>query len=162
MILKTLWYRLTYKPNWFRNHDLNKWNYLGYSEISYSNPGESKPWAQVNVHFFQNKNDHNIRSWSLGIPSSKYVDFKNHTFLEFAEQWRIGEEAFYKPIAHPSKYLKDQMWDIFKYVWSDKETWWVRNDQTKYEQAVKENNSKKELPSKTETDNIVKIEFGKK
>lgn len=71
----------------FHKHDLNKWNYLGCTEIKFLTEGEvgSKTW----VYFFIEKVDPSKRSYTLGSNLSE--SFKYHPFVDhYCKLWKIG------------------------------------------------------------------------
>jgi hypothetical protein len=149
--------------------DLNKWNYLGYTTISYNT-------SHANIHFFSDKENDDIRKYFV-MSESRYIDSdyfkKYHGWINTtAELWRICEHPLYMaPSGNPSKYLKDYMLKNFAAEWLEDENgkfWWRQtiffNQHSKNNQSTSKAKAKIESKDvvKEETDNIIKVEFNKK
>lgn len=142
-------------------HDLNKWNYMGHSTISYNVDGIR---YDSNIFFFIDKKNDYIRSYILKNGSS-HIDFKHHNWIASeADTWQACERSWYYPvITEPSSYMIRRMMQEHNYVWDKKKKWWVDNVNTpndKYEEAVAQTKRKPKVTK--EGDKIVKLDFTKK
>lgn len=158
--MKVMWpfwkKKVVVEKNLLHGHDLNVWNYLGWTEIKYDGVPNL-------VYFFSQKGDDNMRSYALsGRPESILKEIaKLHQFVvNHCELWRICEHDIFVPIRNPSKFLKEWVFDNHGCVWSKEEKWWVlATDQDKYEHSVSQH--QKKHPEIYTSDNIVKVNFKK-
>jgi len=123
------------KKNVFHGHDLNKWNYLGSSEIKFTDDGIITRQSYI-YYFVHNETDK--RSYHC---SNKYM--KMHQFIShYSELWKIGETSLFEIILDkPSKYCIKLAADTgYKFDYNN--TCWI----------------KFLAPTKT-TDNVIKVDF---
>lgn len=146
--------------------DLNKWHYLGHSDVSFTYI-DSTHTDNAYVFFFCSRDDEDLRKYVLiADNNAKHIQdkFSHHPWvIKTAELWLAGERHLYEPINNePSLYLKDKMLEEHKAVWSKEKNWWVSNEDAKY-QSAKKSQAKKKPKEEPEVipveDNIVKIEF---
>lgn len=136
--------------------DLNKWNYLGLSPISWGS-------HKGRVFFFSKKgSNEKIRKCVIvGFePSSRSFIEKNHLFvIDQLSRWKVCEYSFYRPISEPSEYMKKVMLSD-GFVWDKDKDWWkVATETELYENAV--DNQKEKVVSSVE-ENVLHVDFGKK
>ena len=140
--------------------DLNIWEYLGSSKISYIDTNNVITSSCL-VFFFCKKTDHNIRDFNVQYTHS----FKYHTWIyESASLWKSNQKEIYQCINYePSSFLKEYMLNKYKSIWSKENNWWTSGDVVKYESAKKEQieNKKKELTTSMENNNVVTVKFDK-
>lgn len=145
------------KLNVLHGHDLDVWDYLGWTEIRFDGVPNS-------IHFFWKKGKEDVRSYVLtGRPSSVLKAIKElHRYVsDTCELWRIRENEIYIPIRNPSNFLKEYMMDHFSGVWSTERNWWVSaSDQDKYDHSVRSH--QKKHPDIYTDDNIVTVDFKSK
>ena len=144
------------------NHDLAKWNYLGYTRCSYVNEnGETT--GEYPIFLFASKNDMKRRSYYI---ISEYVE-KNHAYVnKTVKPWASGEGEIYHIINgkenKPSDFLKEYMLDAYSVEWDTDTNWWGSSDKAKYTSANNKQKRERKAKPKTETENnVVTVEFGK-
>jgi hypothetical protein len=149
-------------------HDLEKWNYLGYTTCSYVSDSRNIT-SSYPIFFFVDKNDLKRRSYFVSGDSSGYVE-RTHTYINrMVKPWAAGEGSIYgvvhnsKGEAAPSDFLKEYMLEHYKATWNSEACWWDVTDQAKYSAATKKQSKKTaESPNvKSEDGNVVTLEFGK-
>ena len=142
------------------NHDLDKWNYLGFITARYVNG--DKVLSSHPIFLFVDKNNDKKRSY--------YVDSlaKTHPLVKtYVDPWAAGEDAVYCLISgatsRPSDYLKVYMRENFMSVWDTDAHWWRTSDTAKFTAASiaqKRDGKPKEVKTEPGT-NIVPVKFGK-
>lgn len=148
-------------PVILHNHDLAKWNYLGYTRCTYVDDSGNL-LSEHPIFLFVDKNNDKRRSYFI---ASETVE-KNHPYInKNIKPWAIGEGEIYHLINgeenRPSDYLKEYMLERFSVEWDTATNWWGSSDNAKYTAA---NNKQKREQKKKETvteDNVVTVEFGK-
>lgn len=146
------------------NHDLAKWNYLGFTRCSYVDD-DGRITGEYPIFMFVSKNDEKRRSYYISGDASGHVN-NNHGFVnKYIKPWAAGEGEIYHRVSGehslPSDYLKAYMLDKFSAVWDDATHWWVTNDKAKYTAASnKQKREAKKKESVTEN-NVVTVDFGK-
>lgn len=145
-------------------HDLDKWNYLGFTRCTYVDENGNTT-SEYPIFLFVSKNDMKRRSYHI---TSEHVE-KNHPYMnKNVKPWAVGEGEIYHLINgagnYPSDYLKEYMLDRFGAEWDTETNWWGTTDKAKYNSAQnKQKRERKEKPkaeTKPET-NIVTVDFGK-
>lgn len=145
--------------------NLNKWEYLGYTEISI-NYTDVKYKETVTAFFFMDKEDHNRRKYILKGEGSDKKKFKDHPWVErVAELWVAGEKDWYAPITdNPSKYTRARILREYASVWSDEKNWWVSNNASKYASAKANQDEQEESAEDNIVEvqgNVLTVDFGK-
>ena len=149
-------------PVILHNHDLAKWNYLGYTRCTYIDENGNIQ-SEHPIFLFVNKNNEKRRSYYV---SSEYVD-KNHQFInKSVKPWAVGEGEIYYLIKgegnQPSDYLKEYMLEQFNCEWDTSKNWWGSSDDAKYTAASNKQNRERRPKAKTTTEtNVVAVDFGK-
>jgi hypothetical protein len=148
--------------------DLDEWHYLGNSEISYNVPENGKTTQyHARLFFFMNKENENIRDFVLKT-NMPHLNFENHAWVTTnAHMWKACEKEYFFPInIEPSKYLRERMKIENGYFWDEKERWWSKNDNAKYNLAAEKQKKTKKIVqtvSEDEDDNkVIKLDFSKK
>ena len=139
------------KRNMFFEHDLNEWNYLGRTSISYTRDGMID--SSTDIFFFCAKDDTNVRSYHV----VKEKMFETHDWItRLAEPWRVGFKDLYSVIFdEPSPFLEEYMLRNHKHKWDNESNCWKISDTSKYEAAQKEQSEKKKVV--TVTENVLKF-----
>lgn len=148
------------------DHDMAKWNYLGYTYCYYSNTDGGVD-SECTVFLFVDKNNEKRRSYSTPGPNGAYFD-KNHSYVQQTiKPWAAGEGEIWHVISgkknKPSDYLKEVMFEKFNSEWNSETNWWGSSDNAKYTAASnkqKRERKPKEVKSVPES-NVVTVEFGK-
>lgn len=113
------WFKFK-KVNWFYGVNLNKWHYLGFTNISFTDSeSENQQLASAAVFGFVHKNSVE-RCFSV-VPTDPYYNFYNHAWVvETAHLWRIGERDIWE-IANtePSRWLVNYMKTQHNRQWVD-------------------------------------------
>ncbi len=152
-------------PVILHEHDLAKWNYLGYTRCCYIDENGNIQ-SEYPIFLFASKDDEKRRSYYI---DSEYVE-KNHQYVnKSVKPWAVGEGEIYHLIKgegnYPSDYLKEYMLDRFSAEWDAETNWWGTSDKAKYNSAqTKQKRERKPKEVKTETNpesNVVTVEFGK-
>ncbi len=150
-------------PVVLHNHDMAKWNYLGYTCCTYVDH-TGNLLSEHPVFLFVDKNNDKRRSYFV---ASENVE-KTHPYMnKSVKPWAIGEGEIWDMINHeknkPSDYLKEYMLDKFSAEWDDDTNWWSTNDKAKYDSAQgKQKREQKSKEVKTVSDgNVVAVDFGK-
>ena len=142
------------EQNLLHDHDLNVWNYLGWTEIKYDGVPNS-------IHFFSAKDDESERSYVLkGRPEFVLREIaKLHAYVvNHCELWRICEHDLFVPVRGPSKFLKEWVFKNHGYVWGTEKKWWVlASDQDRYDYA-QANQTPKIIAT---DDNLITVNFKK-
>jgi hypothetical protein len=146
------------------NHDMAKWNYLGYTCCTYAD-GSGKQLSEHPIFLFVDKNNDKRRSYFV---TSENVE-KTHPYInKSVKPWAIGEGEIYYLITgegnYPGDYLKEYMLDKFSAEWDNDTNWWGTCDEAKYNSAQDKQKRESKTKSKTETkydNNVVTVEFGK-
>jgi hypothetical protein len=103
--------------------NLDDWDYLGYSEATYTNK-EGNAEARAFIYFFEHK-EKDERHYEL-VPQSSFYTFLTHSFvLTVVELWRIYEKETYEAVMFPSSALKVDMTEI-GYEWNEKDSKWKK------------------------------------
>jgi hypothetical protein len=147
-------------------HDLDRWNYLGYTYCYYSDTDGSVS-SDCTIFLFVDKNNEKRRSYSIPTPGGEYFD-KNHKFvLQSIKPWVAGEGEIWHMIRgkknQPSDYLKEFILEKFSSEWDTETNWWGSSDSAKYTTAnnkQKRERKPKEVKTVPES-NVVTVEFGK-
>lgn len=156
------------EPVILHGHDLNKWNYLGYTRCQYVNEN-GKITSEYPIFLFVSKNDMKRRSYYM---NSEYAE-KNHTFVsKFVKPWAAGEGEIYQLICNegnmPGDFLKEYMLEHFSSEWDTETNWWGSSDNAKYTAA--NNKQKRERDNKTPPNQdsggkkdpvVIQVDFGK-
>ena len=121
--------------NWFKQKpkkmfhgvDLNKWYYLGQSEISITTTKENKPLYTDynNVYFFVSQEDspNEKRKIVLNIDEERW---REHRFVVDCEIWEMGEGSVYEMIVTaPSDWVKEEMLKQHNRVWDYETKKWI-------------------------------------
>lgn len=118
--------------------NLEKWHYLGYSEITYSF-NDTKETINAHVHLFALKDDLSRRHYELVADNNYYFQkFLKHTWITvFAELWKAGEEELYQPVHSPSRWLKDYMLEQHQHIWDTKKKWWRKKIDSVEDNVIK-------------------------
>ena len=124
-------------------YDLDIWNYLGQTVISYLSSG--KAISTANIAFFVKKDDENCRSFIILGNDKTIEEYEYHGWISgMAKPWEFGEHELFQVVQSiPSKYLTEYMKDKYSVYWDNKEKWWVKQQQY------------------SDTDNIVDFTFKK-
>lgn len=147
-------------------HDLSKWNYLGYREIYFVDE-DKVVTARYPIFLFADKENDKRRSYYLSATNPSYVE-TNHSYVnKTLKPWAAGEGSIYHLIAGenacPSDYLKEYMLEHFSSEWDSATNWWGSSDDAKYTTAS--NKQKRERKTKeakaVPESNVVTVEFGK-
>ena len=93
------------KKEIFKQHDLNKWIYLGNTQIKFTYEGKQAD-ELARVYYFENKKTQK-RSYYLDVDFEWDRDkWLRHKFVkEISEGWRIGESTHAEIIRNFSTYL---------------------------------------------------------
>lgn len=149
-------------------HDLDKWNYLGYTSCKYVDEN-GKTTGEYPIFLFVDKNNDKRRSYSIPSDLTGYVE-KTHGFvIKLVKPWAAGEGSIYQPIQgqnnKPSDYLKEYMLEQFNCEWDTATNWWGTSDKAKYNSAQdkqkRERKAKEDKPDIKVDNNVVTVEFGK-
>jgi hypothetical protein len=149
-------------------HDLDRWNYLGYTYCYYSDT-DGNVSSECTIFLFVDKNNEKRRSYSIPTPGGDYFD-KNHKFVLLSiKPWVAGEGEIWHMIKgkknQPSDYLKEYILEHFSSEWDSTTNWWSSSDSAKYTTASnKQKRERKTKDIKTEikpNSNVVTVEFGK-
>lgn len=147
--------------------NLNKWEYLGYTEISISYTDTTYKEA-VTAFFFMDKEDHSRRKYVLKGEGADKKKFKEHLWIErIADLWVAGEKEWYHPITNnPSKYTRARILREYASVWDSSKNWWVSNNASKYASATTNQNEQEQEESIDDKivdvqDNVLTVDFGK-
>lgn len=145
----------------FYGHNLEEWNYVGYTTIYYSyDDGKSKVTADI--FFFCDKEDINVRSYYVNEKRRIYDSFFDHPWLKNAELWSVCEREIYDlKFDEPSKWMRDYMLKEYKSAWNKETQWWDITDKSKYEAAKKQQEEKPKIKDDDPTDNVVPVDFTK-
>ena len=143
-------------------HDLDKWNYLGYTRCTYVDE-DGKITGEYPIFLFASKKDMKRRSYHI---NSEYAE-KNHGYvIKEVKPWAAGEGDIYYLISgkgnKPSDFLKEYMLEHYSCEWDTTKNWWGSSDNAKYTAA--NTKQKREQKPKTENKtegNVVTVEFGK-
>jgi hypothetical protein len=152
-------------PVILHDHDLTKWNYLGYTRCTYINE-EGKTTGEYPIFLFVSKNNEKRRSYHIAGDDGGSVE-RSHPYIQKSiKPWSVGEGEIYHRINgegnYPSDYLKEYILDKFDAEWDEESNWWGTSDKAKYNSANKK--QKREQKAKAETvpeTNIVTVDFGK-
>ena len=133
--------------------NLDEWNYIGYTEISYTDSYNTLTHS-AQVFFFISKDNEDQRRYVIKCRAMK-KDFQNHAWIiRNADLWAAGETEWYQPISDsPSKYTRDRILEEYNSVWSSEKRWWISNDAAKYEAA-----KQKQKQEQTEEEKVVSVE----
>lgn len=137
--------RLFTPKDYFYKHDLNVWQYLGCSEISFVNEMDMKTHGCY-VFFFEHKESGKRSFYAQFNDSYEKIKFNrsHHFFTKHAPIWKAGETDLFHHIHEPSIYLRQYMESRYNWVWDANDGWW------------------KSKPKKTHTaDNVITVEFSK-
>ena len=150
------------------NHDLSKWNYLGYSVCKFvGSNGDTT--SQCTMFMFVDKNNTKRRSYFLAGPRSRFMETHHSYINNDLKPWAAGEGSFYGLLhgknAVPSDFLREYILEHFSSEWCDETKWWVSTETAKYKSAK----SKQEKTSPVEDQkpelvsdgNVVSVKFRK-
>lgn len=107
----------------FRGMNLDFWDYLGYSEVTYTD-NNGKTEARAFVYFFEHK-EKDERHYEIVSQNSLYSFLKHSYILTVVELWKIYEKKSYEAIMFPSSSLKSKMVEI-GYEWNAAEATWKK------------------------------------
>lgn len=118
----------TPKPSLY-GYRLDRWHFLGTTEMSFTNNGEDVAWLRATVAFFLHKRKL-LRSFKVvGIADLSHhrrQQIMNHPFyVRAAEQWAAGEHSIQWPVVEPSGYLSNYMREEFGWRWDYTDKRWV-------------------------------------
>lgn len=142
-------------------HDLNKWDYLGYTRCTYVDENGNIT-SEYPIFLFASKKDMKRRSYHI---TSEYAE-KSHPYMnKCVKPWAAGEGEIYQLISgegnSPSDFLKQHMLDTFSAEWDTSTKWWGTSDKAKYNSAQnKQKREQKTKKAEPET-NVVTVDFGK-
>ena len=145
-------------------HDLAKWNYLGYREIHFVDENKVVT-GRYPIFLFADKDNDKRRSYFISATNPVYVE-TNHSYVcKSLKPWAAGEGEIYHLIqgesGAPSDYLKDYMFEHYNAEWDKATHWWGSSDSAKYTTAQnKQKRERKTKEAKPES-NVVVVEFGK-
>lgn len=147
------------KPDMLHGHDLNKWIYLGFVELSLN---EDK----YPVFLFADRQDHSRRSYTITGANPDWCR-KYHSYVtKYLEPWTKGEFNVYTLCKDPSRWLQEYMLEHYSCEWDAKTVWWKSSDASKYKSAQTKQNKDKSPPNQgsgAQKDPVViQVEFGKK
>ena len=142
-------------------HDLNKWNYLGYTRCTYVDENGNTT-SEYPIFLFSSKKDMKRRSYHI---NSEYAE-KNHSYMnKSVKPWAAGEGEIHHLISgdgnRPSDFLKQYMLDTFGSEWDTSTRWWGTNDKAKYTSAQNKQKRERKKKETVTEDNVVTVEFGK-
>ena len=141
-------------------HDLAKWNYLGYTNCRYIDDA-GKTLVSYPIFLFASKNNDKRRSYHCSSGA------KDHTYVEkTVKPWAAGEGNIYSIVSgkdnYPSDYLKAYMLEHYSREWDNETKWWGQSDKAKYESAQTKQKKQRKHKVETQTENnVVTVEFGK-
>lgn len=154
------------QQHFLHGFDMREWNYLGYSEISYTYDADKNSRYSANVYFFSLKTDDKVRNYTIRHHhTSTALNFGNHIWVtSVADPWKANQTPWYDPIkTWTSKYTRDRMLLDFDCVWDEKNNWWIRaTEQEKYNESMKKQRKTKKEANTIITENIVKVDFNTK
>lgn len=142
-------------------HDLDKWNYLGYTRCTYVDENGNTT-SEYPIFLFSSKKDMKRRSYHI---ASEYAE-KSHPYMnKCVKPWATGEGEMYQLISgegnSPSDFLKQHMLDTFGAEWDTSTRWWGTSDKAKYTSAQNKQKREREKKETVTEDNVVTVEFGK-
>jgi hypothetical protein len=147
-------------------HDLSKWNYLGYREIRFVDDNKVVT-ERYPIFLFADKENDKRRSYYISGNNTTYVETYHSYVAMTLKPWAAGEGPIYILIsgdnACPSDYLKEYMLERFSAEWDTATNWWGSSDDAKYTSASnkqKRERKPKEVKAVPES-NVVTVEFGK-
>jgi hypothetical protein len=149
-------------------HDLDKWNYLGYTHCHYMDEN-GKIIGEYPIFLFAHKNNDKRRSYCIPNDAAGYVE-KNHRYvIKTVKPWAAGEGKVYGIISgktnKPSDYLKEYMLEHYNAEWNTDTNWWGTSDKAKHNSAQnkqkREQKAKEDKPEVKVDNNVVTVEFGK-
>jgi hypothetical protein len=150
------------------NHDLSKWNYLGYNLCRFidSNGDTAR---ECTMFLFVDKNNNKRRSYFLAGPDSRYMETHHSYIYETLKPWAAGEGSFYGLIhgenAVPSDFLREYVLEHFSSEWSNKTNWWVSTETAKYKSAKNKQEKtatvEDQKPELVSDGNVVSVKFRK-
>ena len=134
--------------------DLDEWNLVGHTKISYNIADGIS--LDATVFGFCAKDDPNDRSFKI-ISHEKNKLFDDHGWIvEHASLWEIGELPIWEIArSRPSRWLCDQMLEEKGLTWDEVSSWWISLDQT-----ISSNRSEDRVGSKS--GNVVVVDFTSK
>lgn len=147
-------------------YGLDRWHFLGTTEISYAYEGQ-KPYIQGFLAFFVHKQTQRRSFKMIGVGTlspSKVAQLRNHPFyVKVAEQWEVGEYALYYPVNEPSDHLRAHMRSNYNMVWSlEYQKWVYAETPTETASPVKKKPAARLRKRSVENrDNITIVDFSK-
>lgn len=101
--------------------DLDKWNYLGFTGISFVSETRE---ILATIHFFKAK-DSDRRHYYVDTEKRHRALFDHHDYIcRNVKPWVLGYEADHAFILNPTRYLQDEMYKKFNWIWSPSHQWW--------------------------------------
>lgn len=148
----------TTRPDMLHGHDLNKWHYLGFVELTLNE-------TEYPTFLFVNKDNYSKRSYTIGGSNPERCR-KYHSYVsKHLEPWSKGEYELYTLCNSPSRWLQEFMLDKFTCEWDKETQWWKSTNAAKYKSAQNKQ-TKKTPPNKGSGGQkdpvIIKVDFGKK
>lgn len=131
--------------------DLDKYNYIGCTSISYGN--QVTGVSEVMCHFFISKKDQSDRVCKYIGPkySLKIIEQYHNWYLNVVPLWQASQTSWFSIIrTHPSKYTEELMKED-GYIWDMEKKWW----------AVSGTAPVKKLPETKVEDNVITVAFKK-
>lgn len=144
-------------------YGLDRWHFLGTTEISYAYEGQ-KPYIQGFLAFFVHKETQRRSFKMIGVgmlPPHKLKQLRNHPFyVKVAEQWEVGEYGVYYPVNEPSAHLHSYMRANYNMVWNLESQKWVEAEKGTGAKPIKKKPASS-LRKKSTYDNITIVDFSK-
>jgi len=145
MFLSNLWNRLIQftsrkKPKFFHGVDITRYEYLGSTRISYTDPVSKIEHLHANLFYFVAKNDPTMMDRKYSIVYSKNDSYsknalRNHEYvIRYADKWQAGMTAIYNTIHQDhSDFLRNFMLTNWKtpYVYDDENNCWIESTSSK-------------------------------
>ena len=115
------------------DHDIDTWNYLGYTNIMFT--VNDKPKDTAIIHFFVHNNGLD-RSWTL-VSDDDYKFIKAHPYCTLSlPLWKARETNLERFIEYPSNFLHAYMLKNYDKVRDDNNEKWIKNIETEEEGNV--------------------------
>jgi hypothetical protein len=150
------------------DHDLSKWNYLGYSVCRFVD-SNGDTTRECTMFMFVDKNNKKRRSYYLAGPHSRFMETHHPFIYDTLKPWAAGEGSFYGLIygksAVPSDFLCEYILEHFSSEWSNKTNWWVSTETAKYKSAKNKQEKtatvEDQKPELVSDGNVVSVKFRK-